>query len=192
MKNYILLVIFSSVFALTLAGCGGGGGGGGTTTQAVTTLYLFGQMSSVSNSKIANAMTTINVPDGVLVNYSSPAPIGLPPNTYEMRTGFASPSGTVLLSPSDITGSYNTVNRKLTVTIVNSAFLPLRSYTSARGAATVKGAEVAKVYFRLDPPGGTPILPIQDPIATIYQYRDADPVMRLLMGSRVNFDTKFQ
>ena len=110
-----------------------------------------------------------------------------------MRHGFAVPSGTVSVSANDISGTYNTDTRKLTLYIQNSSSpkLALQCYTSARGTATVKGAEVAKLTFKLDPPGGSPAFPVQDPFATIYQYREPVSV-GVLGGSRVNFDTKLQ
>ena len=191
MRKYVLSAILTGFSVLTLSACGGGGGG--ATTQAVTTVYLFGQMSSVSNSKIDSLQTSFAVPTGVLVNYSSPAPAGFLPNTYPMRHGFAVPSGTVLVSASDISGSYNATTGKLTLLIRNSSNpkLALQSYTSARGTATVKGAELAKIYLKLDPPGGTPTIPVQDPFPTVYQYREPVSV-DVLNGCRVNFDTKFQ
>ncbi|KAB0666248.1 hypothetical protein F6V25_07195 [Oryzomonas japonica] len=192
MKNHIISTIICTISFLTLAACGGGGGGG-QTTQAVTTLYLFGQMSSTTNSKIDSIQTSFVVPTGVLVNYTS-AP-GAPAGNYPVRAGFAVPSGPIKVAASDISGTYNTGSRLLTISLQNVANpkLALQSYTTAKNGATIKGAEVAKVTLKLVTPGSTPTYPSQDLFATIWQYRELPSIyLGLLDGSHVNFDTKFQ
>ena len=197
MKKYTLSALVSLFSALFLAGCGGGGGGG-PTTQAVTTVYLFGQMSSASNSQIASLSTSIFIdPSSVLANYS--APVGATSGSYQVRpVGFAVSSKIVKLSDSS-RADYDVAKNELTISLIGDLSpgntLPFRAYTSARGGATVKGAEVAKIFFRLKTPGTTPTLPDRDLSPTVGQYR-VPPAFKTgidsLSGCRVYFDTKFQ
>lgn len=188
MKKQIKFFLLLSSLAF-MAGCGGGGGGGGgPATQAVTTVVLFGQMSSVSNSKIDSVQASLTVPTGVFVNYTA-AP-NAPDGTYPMRNGFAVASG--LVKASGISGTYNTATRLLTVSLQNSANpkVALQSYTSARGGA-FKGAEVAKMTFKLTIPGSSPIFPVADLNAVVGQYRDLLGT-DYLNGCTVKYVTAFQ
>ncbi len=195
MEKKIKFLIAGILLALPLTGCGGGGGGGGgaPATQAVATLYLFGQMSSVANTKIDSVLASMVVPDtAVLVNYSTPAPAGYAPNTFDMRSGFAQTSGPV--KAAKISGTYNTSTKVLTVAVENTVpKVALQCYTSAR-TGSVKGAEIAQIVFKLVTPGTAPALPVQDLSAEVAQIRQlvSVPDVDYLIGSYVKFVTTYR
>ncbi|KAB0672412.1 hypothetical protein F6V30_07575 [Oryzomonas sagensis] len=186
MKKYVTTTMISVFFALTLAGCGGGGGGGGSVTKATTKAYLFGNMTSTST--VVTIQTTMNVPSGVLVNYSSTpgATTGLCP----LRKGVIVPSGPVLASSSDFNlSSYDIGSRVLTISMVNNGRVPLKSSTTAN---TGTGVEFATINFTLATAGAVPAsMPLVDPAPTVGQELPG-PILSLLPGSKINFATTYQ
>lgn len=178
-----------------MAGCGGGGGG--AATQAVTKVYLFGTMSSntrfgvySSSGKITSVSTSMTVPAGIMVNYSSPA--GVTSGKFPLRTGAVVPSGPVKVAASDITGTYDTASRVLAINIFNSPLVgaPLKSST------TGKGAEIATISFSLETPGVESPLPLLDPLPEVGQARPSltSPFGSedYLTGCTVNYVTTYQ
>jgi hypothetical protein len=189
MKREFLGLASAALFAALAAGCGGGGGGGGSTTVtgATAKVLLFGSMSS--SSRVAAVQTTLPVPSGVLVNYSSPAPAGYPANTYPLRGGSIIPSGAVHVAASDLSGSYNTSTGLLSVSLLNSNRVPLKSSNVAMGA------EIAAISFKLVSPGVLPVLPDpwQDAQVTVWQELATPPVVSVvsLPGFKLNLATTY-
>lgn len=184
MKKHALVTIICAVSALTLSGCGGGGSSGPPPVKkAVTAMYLFGAMSS--NSKIATVQATMTVPDGIMVNYSSPP--GATSGTFPLRSGFVVPSGPVKLSATDVSGTFNTVSKKLSINLLNNPSTPLDLQSSTNG----NGAEVATLNFTLASPEVTASLPTEDPAVTVGQDRSTPQNVKLgyLNGCKVIFST---
>lgn len=188
MKKYLLMAITCLFSAMSLTGCGGGGGGGGNTTpaatQATTKVHLFGTMSS--NSRIATVQTTMTVPSGIMVNYSSPA--GSTSGTFSLRRGAVVPSGSVQVASADISATFDTASRKLSVSLVNQGRLPLRSSTTGRGE------EIFTIFFTLASPGGTVPLPGEDALVSVGQEKQtpSGPAVDYLTGCSINYLTTFQ
>src|SRR6185369_14356593 len=133
-------------------------------TKAITTVSLFGTMSS--NSTLATVKTSMTVPNGVLVNYSSPAPAGYAQDTFPLRSGVVIPSGPVKVAASDFSNSiFNTATRKLTINLVNLNRLPLM------GNAIGSGAEIATLNFGLS---STATIASRDSSVEVYQDRLPD------------------
>lgn len=213
MKKYIMMAITCCMSALTLAGCGGGGGGSTSPSGVVTTVYLYGNMSTNGTYnnystvyRISTVDTSFTVPSGVMVNYSSApnATSGLcatralaTPGQCILRDGVIVPSGPVSLAVSDFNGStYNIASRVFSLSAVNTSRLNLRSSTTANSGM---GEEIARINFRLEVPGVVPTLPLfpGDPLLTIVsQEREllTHPTSTVdqnvvLTGSQVNFFT---
>lgn len=190
MKRYAIALAFVAGLTLPLSGCGGGGGGGGggPATKATAKVSVFGAISS--SCRIASIGTTLTVPSGILVNYSSPAPAGYPPHTYPVRGSALVPSGPVQVDRSEITGTFNTSTNLLTVSLVNGSRLLLR------GSTIGDGTEVAQVIFGLATPGVLPTLPDpwQDPLVTVYQEVPTVPIASVLplSGQTLKLTTTYQ
>jgi len=184
--------------ALTLSGCGGGGGGSGggggvispppdtkpAATKATTRVSVFGAMSS--NGRIATVQTSMPVPSGVMVNYSSPGANGV----FPLRSGVITPAGPVKVNNADFSNSwYDTATRKLTIVLVN---ISGRALTSNK---TGNGVEIAAINFTV--PSGTSFL-VGDTATTppdnnISVYQDRLPgAYGLLGGITCNFSTTFE
>lgn len=189
MKLNIRAAIMGAFGVLTLAGCGGGGGGGGVSvvaTKAITKVHLFGNMTSTS--KIASVQTTMTVPNGVMVNYTSTP--GATSGTFPLRKGFVVPSGPVQVSLADISGSYDIASRVLTVSLMNP---PGSNQVALKSSATGNGAEIATINFILASPGAIPSsMPVQDLSATVGQELPGSPNSSILPGSKINFVTTYQ
>lgn len=195
MKKYAIAVIICvfPALTLTLTGCGGGGGGGSApVTKAVAKLYLFGNMSSPasfgnmsSNAKIATVRTTMTVPSGVMLNYSS-AP-GATSGLCILRKGVIVPSGKVQVSAADFNlSTFDIASRILTVNMVNNGRVQLKSST------TGNGVEFAALNLTLAAPGVTPsAIPLEDQNATIGEELP-DLSLAYLPGRKINFLTSFQ
>jgi hypothetical protein len=181
MKKFAIAAFIYSTLAL--AGCGGGGDDA-VATMAVTAVNLFGNMSS--NAKIVSIKTSMTVPGGILVNYSSPAPAGYPANTYPLKSGFAVPSGPVRVAEADITGTYNTTTKNLSIYLLNQNGVALSS------SSIGNGMEVAKINFKLAVAGVAPLLPIpwQDLSVEVGQEQPAG--VNYLTGCKINFLTSYQ
>lgn len=189
MKRGFVMLAATALFAVVMAGCGGGGGGStAPVTKATAKVLLFGAMSS--SSKVAAVQSSFPVPSGVLVNYSSPAPAGYPANTYPVRGGSIIPSGAVHVAASDLSGTYNTSTGLLSVNLLNSNRVALKSSTVGMGS------EIATVSFRLVSPGVLPVLPEpwQDAQVTVWQELATPPVVSVvsLPGFKLNLATSYQ
>lgn len=200
MKTHAMTAVIWAFSALTLTGCGGGaggsgtggggGGGGGSTppvaAKAVTKVNLFGAMSS--SSKIATVQTTMTVPSGIMVNYSSPP--GATAGIFPLRSGFAVPSGPVKVAANDISGTFDTASRNLTISLLNNPSSPLNLQSSTTG----NGAEIATINFTLASPGVTTPLPAEDLAVTVGQDRSTLQNINVgyLSGCKVNFSTTYQ
>jgi hypothetical protein len=206
-NNFATAVMINVIAVLMLAGCGGGGGGGATaTTQAATKVYLFGNMSSPasfgnlsSSCRIATVQTSMTIPPEVMLNYSTapgatsgfcvPRSLATPGQCL-LRDGIVTPSGKVLVAPSDFTPTYDfdtsTGKRTLTIFLLNSSRYLLK--TNSIG----NGSEIATINFKLAKPGSTPAqMPLTDPTPTISeQLPNLDVVP--LQGRKVNFVTTYQ
>lgn len=189
MKN--LFLNSAAIFALSiiLTGCGE------TTadppkTRAATTVYLFGAMSS--SSKVASIETDFTVPDGIMVNYSSPP--GVTNGKFPLRSGSIVPSGPVKFSQNDITSAeYNTSDRKLSIKILNTPDLSNAGITkNIRSSTTDNGVEVATIYFKLATADVIPVLPTpwQDTNAIIGEDSSSLGII-YATGLKLNFLTTF-
>jgi hypothetical protein len=208
MKNYLATAVMISAFAvLTLAGCGGGGGGApAAVTQAVTKVYLFGNMSSPasfgnlsSNCRIASVQTSMTIPQEVMLNYSTApgatsgfcVPRSLAASGQcILRDGIVVPSGKVLVSPSDFTPTYDfdttSGKRTLTISMLNNGRNLLK--TNSIG----NGAEIATINFKLVKAGTTPAqMPLSDLTPAIGEELP-DLSTAFLVGRKVNFVTTYQ
>jgi hypothetical protein len=189
MKKYLIAVITCAISALALTGCGGGGGSTppaapAEATKAVAKVFLFGNVTS-SSTIVATVQTTMTVPSGVMVNYSSVP--GATSGLCRLKAGVIVPSGKVLVPVSDFDSStFEIASRKLTVNMVNSSRLPLKS------SATGSGAEIATISFNLASPGVTPTMPLKDALATIGMERLDTHDVLVAPGGMINFDAKFQ
>jgi hypothetical protein len=188
MKKYAMAAFIYST--LILAGCGGGENNSVATpaTKAVTAVYLFGNMSSTS--KITSVQTSLTVPSGLLVNYSSPAPAGYPANTYPLKSGFAVPSGPVRVAEADITGTFNTTTRNLSIYLLNQGGIALKS------GSTGNGTEIARINYQLAAAGVIPTLPSpwEDSAVIVGQELATlpTPSATFLPGCKLNFLTTYQ
>lgn len=185
MKKYIKPAIICIFSALALVGCGGGGGGGGAVSKAVTKVSLFGNITSASNI-VATVSTTLNIPSGVMVNYSS-AP-GVTTGLCTLRKGVIVPSGPVQVSASDFSlSTYDLDTRVLTLNLVNNARIALKS------GATGTGKEIATINFSLATPGTLPSsMPLKDTSALVGQESLATHDTSYPAGSETNFETTYQ
>ena len=186
MYKNMFIAILATVSAIVVAGCGGGGGGSAAPiSKAATKVYLFGNITSSANI-VATVKTTINVPTSVLVNYSS-AP-GAVTGLCKLRKGVLAPSGTVQVSASDLDlSSYDLASRVLTINLVNSSKLSLKS------SASGKGAEIATINFTLATSGVAPtLMPSTDTLAEVGQETLATFATSYPAGSKTNFDTTYQ
>ena len=182
MYKYMIMAIISLVSAFGLAGCGGGGGGGGgSASRATTKVLLFGNISTAAKI-VATVQTSITIPNGVLVNYSS-AP-GATTGLCNLRKGVITPSGTLLVNSADLSGTYDIAKRILTVNLVNNGSLALKSN------ATGNGFEVATLNFTLT--ATPPAMPVQDSLALIGQEILSTHDLSYPSGNKVNFVTTYQ
>jgi hypothetical protein len=184
MKKFPSMIMIGALSALALGGCGGGGGGGGATlvlpTKAVTTVYLFGNMSS--NSTVASVQTSMTLPSGVLVNYTSPPG---QPGVWPLKSGVVQASGPTKVSL--VSGSFDTVSRKLEISLVNGAFANISASTTTNGG---KGTEMATVNFTLKTPGTTVAMPTHDPSPVVGKMTPG-PTVSYQNGFQTNFTTAF-
>lgn len=184
MKNIFSTILVIASFPLFVAGCGGGGGGTTPKTQGSATAYLFGSMSSAS--KVMSITSKFTVPDGVMVNYSS-AP-GVTTGIHPLRSGSVIPSGLSMFSKADISTSYNTYNRQLTIGILNNQMKDIKSNM------TGNGAEIATLSFKLTTPDVLPTLPT--PWVEVYQRTSftepLPPETVVKTGIMLNFMTTYQ
>lgn len=188
MKRYIVATLICALSALTLTGCGDGGGGGTTpttpaATKATTKVYLFGALSS--NSKIATVQTTMIVPNGIMVNYSSPP--GATSGIFPLRRGVAVPSGPVQVSAADISGTFDIASRKLNIYLFNNPTNPVLLKSSSSGI----GEEIATLNLTLASPGVQPLIPALDKLVMVSQDRGGNSV-NYLSGCSANFVTAYQ
>jgi len=187
MKRVQIGVVISALSALTLAGCGSSGNPSAVTpvetqaTKASSKVYLFGNMSS--NSRIATVDTSMNVPDGIMVNYSSPP--GATSGVFPLRSGVAVPSGPVQLAPADISGTFDVSSRKLYLRLMNNPGNSVLLKSSSNG----NGEEVATLNFTLASPGIKPVMPAMDELITVGQ--DRGNSINYLGGCKVNFITDY-
>ena len=144
-------------------------------------MFLFGNMTS-SNAIVASVHTTITVPSGVMVNYSSTP--GATSGLCKLRSGVIVSSGTVLLPASDFDFStYDVASRTLTINMLNSSRLPLK------GSQTGSGAEIAKINFDLVSPGTSPAISLKDTHATIGMEMLQNHDVVGASGGVINFDS---
>ncbi len=186
MKSNLMTIILGAFSVLALVACGGGGGGGGgPVTKANTKVFLFGNITSATNI-VATTKTTLNIPSGVLVNYSS-AP-GAVSGLTKLRDGVIVPSGTIKVNAADFSGStYDIASRVLTINMYNSGRVALKS------SATGKGSEFATVILSLTTAGVTPTaMPVADSLAQIGQENTTTHDITTPAGNSVNFDTTYQ
>jgi hypothetical protein len=187
MKRFILITILSALSAL-LTGCGGGGGGTpAPNTRAVTTVYLFGHMTSTS--KVATLHSELTVPEGIMVNYSSP-PGGT--GKYALRNGSVVPSGPVKVAQSDITAEFSVSDRKLTIDFVNSPDFTTQVRKNIRSGTAGSGIEIATINFKLAAADVLPVLPSpwQDLTVTVGEETGSLSII-YATGLKLNFSTSF-
>lgn len=184
MKRYIRTVAIIAFSALSLAGCGGGGSS--PATKATTKIYLFGNITS-AGSVVSTVKTTMNIPAGVLLNYTSAA---LPTGLCTLKKGVIVPSGPVLVSASDFSDStYDPKSGVLTINFVNSN--PTGT-PSLKSGATGNGKEIATVNFSLATPGVLPAsMPEKDTLAEVGRFVLSPPTVSYPVGSLTNFATTY-
>ncbi len=189
MKYFFLTTMAALTMSLLLAGCGGGGSP--ATVKATTTVYLFGAMSS--SSKIVTIHSELTVPEGIMVNYSSPP--GATTGKFPLRSGSIVPSGPVKVAQSDITADYNLSDRKLTIDYVNTPDFAAATESSKkiRSGVTGNGVEIAILNFKLTTPNSIPVLPSpwQDINASIYEETSSLSIINST-GLKLNFITAFK
>lgn len=184
MNRFHSMILTGALSALALGGCGGGGGAGTAVvlpTKAVTTLYLFGNMSA--NSTVTSVQTSMTVPSGVLVNYTSPPGQA---GVWPLKSGVLQASGPNKVSM--VNGSFDTVSRKLQISLVNGTFLNLSASTTKNGG---RGTELATVNFTLKTPGVTVEMPASDS-APLVGKMTPGPTVSYQNGFKTNFSTAFR
>jgi hypothetical protein len=186
MKRLMTIIVAGLTVTMALSACGGGGGGSSPVSSASTKLLVFGHMTSLA--RLATVQATMTIPTSIQVNYSS-AP-GAISGLCKLRKGVITPSGTVLVSADDFSGStYDIASRILTINMVNSGQVALKSSDIANSG---KGAEIATLQFKLTTPGTLPTtMPLSDATATISQQLPG-PSVTLLPGALVNYLTTYQ
>ena len=189
MKRLILITMALSALSGILAGCGGGGSGApAPNTRAVTTVYLFGNMTSTS--KVATLHSELTVPAGVMVNYSSPP--GATTGKYAVRNGSIVPSGPVKVSPNDITAEFSVADRKLFIDFVNSPDFTTQVRKSIRSGKTGNGVEIATIYFQLAAADVMPVLPSPwEDVAVVVGEETSSLSIIYATGLKLNFLTSF-
>lgn len=189
MKRFILITMALSALSGILAGCGGGGGGApAPNTRAVTTVYLFGNMTSTS--KVATLHSELTVPDGVMVNYSSPP--GATTGKYALRSGSVVPSGPVKVSQSDITAEFSVSDRKLTIDYINTPDFSTLIRKNVKSGSTGNGVEVATIYFKLATADVLPVLPSPWQDLTVVVGEETSSLSIIYAtGLKLNFLTSF-
>lgn len=161
MKTSLLRAVLASLLLITLFGCGSSSDD--PRTRGKATVYLFGSMSSVS--RVTSVKSSIPLPEGVMVNYSTPAGATLTtPGTYPLRSGTIVPSGPVLFTQSDIQSAECTVatdgTRKITFQIFNTPDLNSNGAVKNIRSSTVgNGTEIATINFQLKAVEVLPTLP---------------------------------
>lgn len=189
MKKYVATTVIFVFSALALVGCGGGGGGGGgaplPVSKATTKAYLFGNITA-AGKVVATVKTTMNIPGGVMVNYSS-AP-GATTGLCILRKGVIVPSGEAKLSASDFAGSsYDLTSRVLTLNLINN------SRTAFNSGSSGNGKEFATINFTLATPGSPPSsMPSKDGLAEVGQEILLTHDTSYPVGSATNFATTYQ
>lgn len=188
MKRLILITMALSALSGILAGCGGGGSGApAPNTRAVTTVYLFGNMTSTS--KVATLHSELTVPAGVMVNYSSP-PGGT--GKYPLRSGTVVPSGPVKVSQNDITAEFSVSDRKLFIDFVNSPDFTTQVRKNIRSGKTGNGVEVATIFFQLATADVLPVLPSPWEDVTVVVGEETSSLSIIYAtGLKLNFLTSF-
>lgn len=192
MKTLFLNAAAVLAVSVILTGCGGGGGGGTAVipkTQGTTTVYLFGTMSSAS--RVATLHSEITVPDGIMVNYSSPP--GATTGKFPLRSGSIVPSGPVKLSQNDITAEFSLSDRKLSIDCINTPDFATQARKNVKSSATGNGAEIATLYFKLKTADVLPVLPTpwQDTTVVVGEETSSLDVI-YATGLKLNFITSFQ
>jgi hypothetical protein len=168
MNRLILSALICTLALLPLSGCGGGGGGGGgPITKAVTKVYLFGNMTSTvqnvyfgnisSSVRVTSVDSSLNVPSGVQVNYSSA--VGATTGNCILRKGVFISSGPIIpnLTESNFSNSrfdIDPLSRKLSIKIFNAGFVKLKASETKNAG---KGEEIATIIFNLATPGVKPV-----------------------------------
>lgn len=157
MKNLFNNVAAVLALSLFLAGCGGGGGSTPNNTKGSAKLFLYGTMSSAR--KVATLHAEIKVPDGVMLNYSSP-PGGQ--GKYALRSGVIIPSGSgsEIFSANDlVTADYRVSDRTLFIDFVNLPLSTTQPRKDIRSGTIGNGVEFATINFRLATANSAPALP---------------------------------
>jgi hypothetical protein len=146
MKKIIVPMAFFCCIALTMSACGGGGSSPAPTTKVVLKAFLFGTMSSAT-ANVTTVHASMKVPSGVFVNYSTPAPSGYPPNTYNIRSGSITPSGALLNNTAAmVSGTYNTSTFMIDLQFLNA---PTSGIPNLKSSPIGNGTEFATLYFKL-------------------------------------------
>lgn len=157
MRNLFLnIATLATLFAIT-AGCGTGTDTPAPKTQAASTVYLFGTMSSTS--RVATIHSETIVPEGIMVNYSSPP--GATTGKYPLRSGSIVPSGPVKIAPADVSAEFNLADRKLTIDYINNPDFTTLTRKNVKSGTTGNGIEIATIYFKLKAPDALPVMPAQ-------------------------------
>lgn len=189
MKNYFLKTATVLAMSIILAGCGGGGG---TTvppkTQGTTVVYLFGTMSS--SSRVATLHSEITIPDGIMVNYSSPP--GATSGKYPLRSGAITPSGPLKVAQSDVTAEFSVADRKLSIDYLNTPDFTTMARKNIKSSTTGSGTEIATLNFKLKTADVFPTLaaPWEDVAVSIYEETSTLNVINST-GLKLNFVTTF-
>ncbi|MBJ6727649.1 hypothetical protein [Geomesophilobacter sediminis] len=148
MKRYLIPVTF--FLAAIMSGCGGGGGGSSApASKAVTTVYLFGNMTT--SAWVATVDTSFKLPNGVLANVSTAS--GVTSGNLPLYSASFVPSGPVVLPASNFSGTYNTSTGLVRVSMINNGGLNVRMNSVGNGI------EIGKIIFKLPTAGSTPTLP---------------------------------
>lgn len=190
MKAFFLNTAAVLSISVVLAACGGGGGGASSpSTQGATTVFLFGTMSSTS--KVATLQSEIIVPDGIMVNYSSPP--GVLSGRYPLRSGSIVPSGPEKVPMADVTAEYNLADRKLSIYYLNAPDFSTLTRKNIKSGTSGNGVEIATLNFKLTTAGALPIIPTpwQDSAVSVYEETSSSSVLPAT-GLKLNFVTTFQ
>jgi hypothetical protein len=140
--------------------------------------------------------TSLNVPAGVLVNYS--AAVGASTGDCILRKGVFVPSGAITpgLTESNFSASRYNIDpnsKKLTIKVANSGMVKLRASTTKNSG---KGEEIGSIVFRLAAPGVKPDQTFDafyDPLPTVsVSDNNLGGSSDDMSSPRINFVTTYQ
>lgn len=188
MKNIFRVTFTILTLAVVLAACGSKNSSSTPPmTKAVTTLYLFGSMSS--SSKVATLKTEVTVPDGLTIDHSTQQEAN---GNYTLTSGTIVPSGTNAISDNGISGEYNVTDRKVIINYINFPDTTTSVRKDIKSGTSGKGVEIAQLNFKLAKSNVLPVVPNpwSDLVPLVYVETGLTDIVPV-PGLQVNYAIKY-